>query len=123
MQPLTYLTDVAYHPYEGLAVSEQEQTSLVKDLGDKNSMILYNHGLLTCGSTIEEAFMRMYYLWLACKIQVAALSSVGSEGVYKLSQEVVEFNRKSVSTLTKKFGVLEFDALVRVLLKDDSYKR
>ncbi len=106
-------------------MSETEKASLVQHLGQKKAMILSNHGLLTCGSSIEEAFLLMYYLWMACKIQVAALSSVGYEGVTKLPKEIVEFTRSNAFNMgTKQFGVKEFDALVRVFInKDDSYKR
>lgn len=63
---------VAYHAYEGIALDMDEQRRLVADLGDKPVMILRNHGLLTTGRSVAEAFLRMYYLEKACDIQVAA---------------------------------------------------
>lgn len=66
---------VAYHDYEGVALDMAEQQRLVADLGNKPVMILRNHGLLTVGRSVSEAFMRMYYLEKACEIQLAAQAS------------------------------------------------
>lgn len=66
---------VAYHAYEGIALDMDEQRRLVADLGDKPVMILRNHGLLTTGRSVAEAFLRMYYLEKACEIQLAAHSA------------------------------------------------
>ncbi|WP_085591293.1 class II aldolase/adducin family protein [Pseudomonas sp. B14(2017)] len=66
---------VAYHAYEGIALDMDEQRRLVADLGDKPVMILRNHGLLTTGRSVAEAFLRMYYLEKACEIQLAAQSA------------------------------------------------
>ena len=63
---------VAYHDYEGVALDLSEQQRLVADLGQQPVMILRNHGLLTVGRSVSEAFMRMYYLEKACEIQLAA---------------------------------------------------
>lgn len=64
----------AYHDYEGVALSLDEQKRLVDDLGDNNVMILRNHGLLTIGRTPGEAFLRMLNLDKACQIQIDALA-------------------------------------------------
>lgn len=66
---------VSYHDYEGLAVDTAERERLAASLGDNTAMILRNHGLLTCGETVGEAFMTMYYLERACKVQIQVLSS------------------------------------------------
>ncbi|WP_047336597.1 class II aldolase/adducin family protein [Pseudomonas protegens] len=63
---------VAYHDYEGVALDLSEQQRLVADLGDKSVLMLRNHGLLTVGETVSQAFLRMYYLEKACEIQLAA---------------------------------------------------
>ncbi|POA79670.1 class II aldolase/adducin family protein [Pseudomonas sp. DP16D-R1] len=63
---------VAYHDYEGVALDMSEQQRLVQDLGDKPVLMLRNHGLLTVGETVGQAFLRMYYLEKACEIQLAA---------------------------------------------------
>jgi ribulose-5-phosphate 4-epimerase/fuculose-1-phosphate aldolase len=65
---------VAYHDYEGIATDLDERTRLVADLGDKSAMILRNHGTLTVGETVSDAFIRMYFLERACEAQVLALS-------------------------------------------------
>jgi ribulose-5-phosphate 4-epimerase/fuculose-1-phosphate aldolase len=69
---LEFYDRVAYHDYEGVALNLAEQERLVKDLGDHPVMILRNHGLLTVGETAAQAFLRMYYLELACQIQTTA---------------------------------------------------
>lgn len=66
---------IAYHDYEGVALSLDEQQRLVTDLGSHDAMILRNHGLLTVGRTPAEAFLRMFYLNRACEIQIAAQAS------------------------------------------------
>lgn len=65
---------VRYHDFEGIALDVEEQARLVADVGDRNVLILRNHGLLTMGATVPEAFELMYYLERACQIQVAATS-------------------------------------------------
>ena len=65
---------LAYHDYEGLALEMDEQRRLVGDLGAQQAMILRNHGLLTCGASIAQAFDLMYYLERACQTQVNALA-------------------------------------------------
>ena len=67
--------DMAFHEYEGVATDLDERERLVADLGDKSSMLLRNHGTLTVGKTIAEAFVRMYFLERACEAQVYALSA------------------------------------------------
>src|SRR5690349_16165584 len=67
-QALVALASLAYHDYEGLALDESEKPRLVADLGNKDSMILRHHGLLTVGRTAAEAFLAMFILERACKI-------------------------------------------------------
>ena len=69
------LHDVAYHQFEGVALDVDERERLVADLGDSNSMILRNHGTLTVGETVAQAFLRMYYLERACEAQVLMLAA------------------------------------------------
>ena len=73
-QSLFALSSLAYHDYEGLALNEDEKSRLVADLGNQCSMILRNHGLLTVGKTAAEAFLSMYILESACRIQILAQS-------------------------------------------------
>ncbi|MCY1326531.1 Decarboxylase NovR [compost metagenome] len=73
-QSAMFLTgDVAYHDFEGPALNLEERERLQRDLGSKNLMILYNHGTLTVGTTVAEAFVRMHMLERACAGQVRAL--------------------------------------------------
>lgn len=65
---------VGYHAFEGITVEDDEKPRLVESLGDKNFLILRNHGLLTCGETVAQAFTRMHLLQRACDVQVMALS-------------------------------------------------
>jgi ribulose-5-phosphate 4-epimerase/fuculose-1-phosphate aldolase len=67
--------DVAYHDYEGVAVDLDERERIVADLGDKGAMLLRNHGTLSVGETVGEAFVKMYFLERACQAQILALSA------------------------------------------------
>ena len=71
------LASISYHDYEGVALNPEEKARLVRDLGDKHSMILRNHGLLTCGSTVADTFLFMYILQRACETQVMAQAGGG----------------------------------------------
>ncbi|MGH7178253.1 MAG: class II aldolase/adducin family protein, partial [Tepidisphaeraceae bacterium] len=66
---------ISYHDYTGLAIDTDERERLTASLGDSMAMILRNHGLLTCGRTVAEAFMGMYNLERACRVQLQVLSS------------------------------------------------
>jgi ribulose-5-phosphate 4-epimerase/fuculose-1-phosphate aldolase len=63
---------LAYHDYEGIALGLDERERLVADLGGRNAMILRNHGLLVAGATVADAFSEIWFLELACRIQVQA---------------------------------------------------
>src|SRR5438045_7887712 len=76
-QAMFALSSLAYHDYEGLALDEQEKPRLVADFGDKKFMILRNHGLLTVGRNAAEAFLGMFLLERACKIQILAQTGGG----------------------------------------------
>ncbi|MBQ4837398.1 MULTISPECIES: class II aldolase/adducin family protein [Pseudoalteromonas] len=80
LQPLSQhsmfsLPSLSYHGYEGLAVNDDERARLQADLGNTNHMLLVNHGGLTVGPTVGDAFMRFYDLQRACEIQVAILAT------------------------------------------------
>ncbi len=66
--------DIAYHDYEGIAMREDEKITIVRDLGEKKVMLLRNHGTLTAGTSIPEAFMLMYMLEKAAEIQIKTLA-------------------------------------------------
>ena len=82
------LSSLAYHAYEGLAVDEAEKRRLQDDLGDANHMLLHNHGGLTLGPSVGEAFMRFYDLQRACEIQMALMQS--GEKIIEIPQAIVE---------------------------------
>jgi len=66
------LSSLVYHDYEGLAVHDDERDRLKADLGNNKYMILRNHGLLTVGCSVPDAFLAMYFLETSCQIQVSA---------------------------------------------------
>ncbi len=72
---LQFYNRMAYHDYEGIATDIGERQRLVADLGDHNAMILKNHGLLTVGQSVAQAFSRLYYLEQACQIQMDVLQT------------------------------------------------
>jgi ribulose-5-phosphate 4-epimerase/fuculose-1-phosphate aldolase len=79
---------LTYHDYEGIALEMEERTRLARDLGKTSkAMVLRNHGLLSLGSTVSEAFELMYYLDTACQIQVDALAG-GRVEVNLIGEEV-----------------------------------
>jgi ribulose-5-phosphate 4-epimerase/fuculose-1-phosphate aldolase len=74
-QSLFALSSMSYHDYEGVALNPDEKVRLVSDLGNTNFMILHNHGLLTCASTVPDAFLAMFILQRSCEIQIQAQST------------------------------------------------
>ncbi len=85
------LADLVYHDYEGVALDPAEKPRLQQDLGAKSTMLLRNHGTLTVGTTVAEAFTRMYFLERACTMQVRALSMAGRP-LYPTEPAVVDKN-------------------------------
>lgn len=71
---MLFYGQLGYHDYEGIAIGLDERERLVRDLGDAGAMILRNHGLLTAGRSIAEAFNAMMFLELACKAQIGAMA-------------------------------------------------
>ncbi|MDB5915536.1 MAG: class aldolase/adducin family protein [Ramlibacter sp.] len=67
-----YAGRVAYHAFEGITLDREESARLAASLGDRNVMILRNHGLLVCGPSIGDAFAEHYMVQRACEVQVAA---------------------------------------------------
>src|SRR5258707_13148372 len=74
---LFVLNSVGYHDFEGPALEADEKPRLQADLDDNRCLILRNHGLLTVGETVADAFVNMYYLEASCQIQVRAQSGGG----------------------------------------------
>ena len=82
------LSSLAYHDYEGVAVREGEKPRLQADLGSATFLMLRNHGLLTVGKTIADAFLAMYAFETACQIQVAAQSGGGD--LVRIDPRIIE---------------------------------
>ncbi len=76
-QSIFVLSSLGYHDYEGVALREDEKPRLVADLGAKNFLMLRNHGLLTVGRTVADAFQAMYLFETVCTIQVRAQAGGG----------------------------------------------
>src|SRR5262249_42142430 len=72
---IRFVGHIGYHDYEGPAVALDEREQLVRDLGLHDAMIMRNHGLLTCGATVQQAFNTMYHLELSCRSQVDAMAA------------------------------------------------
>ena len=113
---------LAYHNYEGVALNDDEKPRLVADLGGKNAMILRNHGLLTTGATIADAFLMMYMLETACQVQVMAQSSGGE--LIQVPAPIVEGIQAQAEEATKGLGgALVWPGLLRKLdRRDPSYR-
>lgn len=79
---------LAFHDYEGVALDHDERPRLVADLGDKSTMLLRNHGTLALGSSVADAFTKMYFLERACSMQVASLSA-GRDALLQPKDEVI----------------------------------
>ena len=111
---LLYKDLIAYHEYEGLALNLDEQQRLLADLGKvKQLLILRNHGLLTCGRTIPEAFIMMFYLEQACRIQVGA--QAGGD-IHLPSTSVQDLaHQQAMKGFGLGLGEMEFAALKRRL--------
>jgi ribulose-5-phosphate 4-epimerase/fuculose-1-phosphate aldolase len=121
-QSLFALSSLAYHGYEGLALNEHEKSRLVGDLGNKNNMILRNHGLLTVGKTAAEAFLSMYILESACRIQILAQS--GGAALLPVSEPILDNVASQLSAVTVGQGAqLAWPGLLRKLDRvDTSYR-
>src|SRR6266536_4413264 len=117
-QSLFPLASLAYHDYEGLALNEEEKPRLIADLGNKSHMILRNHGLLTVGQSPAEAFLSMYILERACRIQILAQSS-GTE-LISVAGPIIEGVAAQHSAVTVGLGAqLTWPGLLRKLDRID----
>lgn len=114
---------LGYHDYEGLAVDLAERERLVADLGDKHALLLRNHGTLTVGETVADAFIRMYFLERACSAQVRALAG-GSELTQAATPAIERTSDAGRAGLTIIGRGLAWPALLRKLDRvDPGYKR
>ena len=117
-QSLFPLSNLAYHDYEGVALNPEEKVRLVSDLGGANSMILRNHGLLTCASTVADAFLNMYILQKACEVQIKAQS--GGSALTLISPQILAGIQAASKQVTKDAnGDIAWPALLRKLRRTD----
>ncbi len=118
---LSVLGDVRYHDYEGIADAEDERARIVDDLGDGAILILRNHGTLTVGATVAEAFARMNRIERACRFQLATLT--GGAEPNPIPREIVDYTaqqgRELSATGRGAGGKLLWAALTRKLDRED----
>lgn len=101
-QSLFPLSSLSYHDYEGVALNPEEKVRLVADLGDTQFMILRNHGLLTCGATIPDAFLNMFILQRACEIQLLAQST--GQSLITINSTILNGIRAQAKTVLRQSG-------------------
>ena len=113
-QAFFVLSSLAYHDYEGVALLEDEKPRLVHDLGEKLFFMLRNHGLLTIGQTVAEAFVAMYIFEAACMVQVRAQSGGGE--LIHIDKKILAMAQAQVAKVTLGGGgALAWPALLRKL--------
>jgi ribulose-5-phosphate 4-epimerase/fuculose-1-phosphate aldolase len=111
------LSSLAYHDYEGVALREDEKPRLQADLGNANFLMLRNHGLLTVGRTIPDAFLHMYLFESTCRIQIDA--QAGGELVH-VNPAILQGMAQVMKTATTGLGAsLAWPALLRKLDRMD----
>jgi ribulose-5-phosphate 4-epimerase/fuculose-1-phosphate aldolase len=112
------LASLGYHDYEGVALRDEEKPRLQADLGRHAALILRNHGLLTVGATIADAFLFMFNLQRACEIQIAAQSS--NTPLIEVDPRIVAGVKANVVAVTRGLGgALAWPALLRKLDRID----
>ena len=96
------IASLGYHDYEGIALRDDEKPRLQKDLGENSCLILKNHGLLTVGTSVGEAFLQMYNLQRACEVQLLAQS--GGRAHVEVDARIVGGVKANISAVTKVMG-------------------
>jgi len=120
---------IAYHDFEGVAVDVDERKRIVEDLGDCEVMILRNHGLLSVGTSIGQAFNSIYRLERACQTQLLAqacnteISLPSPDSIAKANEQLRAMPSPDAKGRNRPHGTLEWPALKRMLdRRDPSYK-
>lgn len=101
-QSMLVLQSLGYHGYEGIALREDEKPRLVASLGRNDFLMLRNHGLLTTGRSVGEAFVFMYVFEAVCSIQVRALA--GGRPLSRIPPSLVATAREQVKAATQGHG-------------------
>ncbi|MFC5743706.1 class II aldolase/adducin family protein [Dyella tabacisoli] len=113
-QSLFVLSSLGYHDYEGVALNDEEKPRLVRDLGDRAFLMLRNHGLLTVGATVADAFLGMYIFESACMAQVRALA--GNRELVTIHQAILDGIKLQAKQVTRGMGgALAWPGLLRKL--------
>ena len=119
------LASLAYHDYEGIAVRDEERLRLQADMGNANYMMLRNHGLLTVGTEIADAFLKMYNFESTCQIQISAQAGGGE--LTLVSPDIIESVGQAVKIQAvgrSSSGQLVWPSLIRKLDRvDPSYRQ
>jgi ribulose-5-phosphate 4-epimerase/fuculose-1-phosphate aldolase len=111
---------VAYHEFEGISTNPGERQRLVRDIGDKQAVILRNHGLLAWGPSVAEAFLTLWTLQRACDVQIAA-SAAGA--LHPIRPEVFEQTVRESGPAEKRTCEDVFAAMVRLVeARDPSFR-
>lgn len=114
-QSIFVLSSLGYHDYEGVALRDDEKPRLVRDLGNNNFFMLRNHGLLTVGQSVADAFMAMYTFESVCMIQVRAQSGGGR--LTMIDPAIIATSAQQAQQVTKGMGsgALNWPGLLRRL--------
>ncbi len=123
-QSIFVLSSLAYHAYEGVALRDDEKVRLVTDLGsDSKFMMLRNHGLLTLGGTVADAFLGMYLFETVCTIQVRAMA--GGTELTRVDAGIIATAREQARDATRGMGAgaLAWPGLLRRLDRVDAAYR
>ncbi len=123
-QSIFVLSSLAYHDYEGVALRDDEKPRLVRDLGTNNFFMLRNHGLLTVGPSVADAFMAMYTFEAVCMIQIRAQSGGGR--LTTIDPAIIATSAQQAQQVTKGMGTgaLNWPGLLRRLdRRNPGYER
>ena len=114
---------IGYHDYQGVVLDKKEEASLLRDLGDGEALILRNHGLLTVGKTVGEAFNWMHRLELTARSQLAAMATAAK--LRRVPEQVLQETYMNYQPQTRRpYGLMEWPALLRKLDRmDPSYRQ
>jgi len=115
---MRFVGHIGYHDYEGPAVDLDERERIVDDLGPHDALVMRNHGLLTCGASIQQAFNTMYQLELSCRSQVDAMAARAE--LTMPGENVLAHTAHLYQPGTRRpYGVLEWPAMLRLLDAED----
>lgn len=117
-QSIFVLASLGYHDYEGVALRDDEKPRLVRDLGDRGFLMLRNHGLLTVGESVADAFLRMYVFEATCAIQLRAQAGGGE--LVSVDPRIIAGAAQQQAAVTRGLGAgLAWPGLLRKLDRDN----